>query len=67
MGGDAPLCIHCGMPISAACDGVHLEGSQAGLQRCGSESGLPYGYNAHAEAPCEAPCLGATFGDGEQG
>lgn len=60
------VCRHCGLRIGlGVCPsgwGVHLEGSHKGLQRCGKESGQPYGLNAHtADTPCsQGPCSGAN-------
>lgn len=66
-------CSHCGQP---ATETVHDSGSHRGKQRCGRESGLEYGYNAHpSDVPCDNEktlCLGArhpdlrTAGDGTQ-
>ena len=58
------LCVHCGLPATGT---AHNVGSQRGKQRCGSESGLSYGYNAHPpEVPCDnnwTACLGAVTPD----
>jgi hypothetical protein len=52
-------CAHCGLSARGT---QHLEGSHRGLQRCGSESGLAYGYNCHPESvPCRndyTACIG---------
>lgn len=55
------LCTHCGMVATGVPIGVHLTGSYAGKSRCGSESGMEYGYNAHPEGTaCINPCLGVV-------
>lgn len=56
---DELICVHCGEAISTPEFGVHTAGSNTGLQRCGVESGLPYGYNAHGfGTACRWPCIG---------
>lgn len=58
-------CKHCGLEITApdprSTYWVHAEGSYRGKGRCGSESNLPYGYNADpVDAPCNDICLGSS-------
>ena len=54
-------CAHCGLTATQT---THDEGSHRGKQRCGLESGLPYGYNAHpANVPCDnswTACIGSV-------
>ena len=57
---DGRPCKHCGLKITEGDNPAHAEGSYIGRARCGSESGLPYGYNANALGdPCTIICLGA--------
>lgn len=58
-------CEHCRLQVTPDPGGTHLEGSNAGLQSCGAESMLPYGYRAHPEGtPCPIHCLGRRAEDG---
>lgn len=57
-------CMHCGLQLKLGGNlpgwGLHVEGSQRGKSRCGSESGQPYGLNGHtAASSCSnGPCAG---------
>jgi hypothetical protein len=56
---DGRKCKHCGLAITEGDNPAHCEGSYRGKASCGSESGLPYGYNANAEGdPCTPICAG---------
>lgn len=52
-------CVHCRCTLDST-GTAHTEGSYSGLQRCGEESGQPYGLAAHAPGtPCPPHCNGA--------
>lgn len=51
-------CVHCRCTLDST-GTAHTEGSYSGLQRCGDESGQPYGLAAHAPGtPCPPHCKG---------